>query len=582
VAEYVEHAADGLIGRKMRTRTAVAVILLSGLASIGVPSAAADELPPTPAVTSSVTAAADEPAPVPTPEPSEEPTTEVTTSDPESSAAPTVNPAEPGDEETAVNADEATGEPTEAADPTQPAEEPDDAQPAGAGAAAGVPAVTAGALDCLNGTVPLALDNSTVTTATTFTVNIYDFAVAGVLLNEPHVVPAMGNLDVVVPIPENSSRFQVAVSADGGVSFLLLVQLTCEPTAVIGAMDCSSETFSITLNNSTESSATSFTVTVTDATGGTYFRDAYVVPATATRVVDAPIPDNVDFGWRVVADGTWLLFTSSRAQCLPTFSVGALDCVAGTLPLTLNNSTEPADTSFTIGTRTLGSQPYHATYIVPPGATLQVAVPIPDDFSVTVSVLADGNTLQFGEEGTGTYSCVDRAAHQGAATISDVDCSTQTVAVTLDNSSSTVVVDFLVVTGDVESLEEDQHPSTSEHVPVAAGGTHVVQITAPYWDVFEAWIVEVHDLNLADPENIFDGPQLASRHWSVVGPSSYGRIDTGCPAPSASVQAPSASVQARKLANTGHSTTPALVGVALLTSGALLTLAAKPRRRDET
>ena len=191
----------------MRVPTVVAVVLLSGLACLGVPSAgAADELPPTPTETSAVTAPAEEPVA----EPTDVPTSEVTAPEPEESAAPTEGPVEPSGEEV-VAAEGAASGTTEAVDPTPPDEEPDDSRTEAEGDAAEVERATAVAEETLVAAAEVVRDPR----ASIDEVSCTNLTLEVVLDNSQSTVPV--GFEVVVSIDdEEESTFEETMPAGGG------------------------------------------------------------------------------------------------------------------------------------------------------------------------------------------------------------------------------------------------------------------------------------------------------------------------------------------------------------------------------
>ena len=389
----------------MRTPTAVAVLVLSGLAWIGVPSAAADELPPTSAETSAVTAPADEPAPAPTPEASDVPTSEVTAPEPEEIATSTEDAAEPTDGETAATADEPTAEPAEAAVQTSSAEETDTQTVGGDGAAlagkAGVAAETLaaaepvldphasiGEVSCTTLTVPVTLDNYSVSgEAVTFRVralrNGQDFFL------ETVEVPAFASRIVNVPVTEET-YISVTVHAD----FLLTSatfpvdcsddEIRIDPQARIGELgDCLS--VDVTLDNSRSEDEVQYRVQQIFVEEQYEFLQDVTVPAGAVQTVALHFSESSTITVSVtyvedfvpIAELAYELFrTEFDCSDEPRALIGEVNCKTLTVPVTLVNRS-PLTATFSVSVE-YGDSYRVMEFFVAGNSVRVVPVPVPN------------------------------------------------------------------------------------------------------------------------------------------------------------------------------------------------------------
>jgi LPXTG-motif cell wall-anchored protein len=367
----------------MLIRTASAIVLLSGLASFGVPSAAADELPPTPAETSTVTAPAEEPQPAPTPEPSELPTSEVTTPEPQEGAPPTDDPPEPvkatGDDSPATGAaDEALGEPTEATDQT-PAEETSETQtveegvatapavpdtPIQAQATAGDeqtplsgralaapvlnPLASIGDLNCADLTVPVTVDNSRSTGPVLITVDYSGLEAFELAAGATQVVPVSVSggsvyIQVLAQDPSSDEWGSFSVLAFGTVS---ADQCATEgPRARIGEVNCSAFTVPITLDNSRSVSETAFRTSVWRHGPDPASEQEITLQAGEMQTLQIAVTEGSFWQLFVLAplpsEPTVLAGEEFWVDCLAgmtTVSVGAFDCSTRTIDVTIDNS----------------------------------------------------------------------------------------------------------------------------------------------------------------------------------------------------------------------------------------------------
>jgi LPXTG-motif cell wall-anchored protein len=427
----------------MRTGTAVAVLVISGFAWMGVPTAAADELPPTPAETGAASAPADEPSPEPTPEPSEVPTSDVTKPEPEASAAPTEEPGEPTGEEARDPAEGATtGKPADAADQPPPTEELDDDLPtaeegvavlaeehaavAEATLAAAVldgrdPRAYLGEVNCTNMTVPVTLDNSRSTEAVAYSLQAgegYWDENSTFPSFETTVQVAAGAVQVVnVPVTEDT---QVFVFVDpfwtpgedpplDGTLLEAFVTVDCaddetmhDPQARIGDVDCAQMTVDVTLDNSRSEDETTYDVTVSLAVEDEpAYGDRFTVPAGEVQTIQMPVTENLPVVILVSVDApesedegralTWELF---RVDCTPgdepLASIGEVNCTNLTVPVTLDNTRSSMDSWFGIIATENADQFLDPTlndyFPVDAGAERVVSVPVSNNAPVEIIV----------------------------------------------------------------------------------------------------------------------------------------------------------------------------------------------------
>ena len=442
----------------MRIRTAFAVAVISGLAWLGVPtSAAADELPPAPAETSEVTAAAEDPVSEPTPDPTDVPTSEVTEPEPEDTAAPTEEPAETSAEETASSAEGATGDPTDAPEDAQPAETTDVTPAAEEGEATGPtdsaatdeeqeaatievaqaaaedgrdPRASIGDVNCTNMTVPVRLDNSQST----------EVVVHEVLAGEADgddwpsfffdVAVSAGAIEIVhVPVTEDTED-EILVAGDTGAiaplgSILASAVLTIDctddddphdPQARIGSLDCAQRTVDVTLDNSRSEDETIYLVgAISSANEEPGYEQTFNLPAGDVQTVLVPVTENsavrVAVGDEEVLDETegengYLALEVFPVDCTPgdepRAGIGQVDCTSLTVPVTLDNTRSPVETTFVILTEDSedGEPTYDESFDVAAGAKGFVAVPVPDNAGVMVDVAPEDSADFFGRSAT--------------------------------------------------------------------------------------------------------------------------------------------------------------------------------------
>ena len=440
----------------MRTSTAVAVVVLSGLTWIGVPSAAADELPPAPAEARAVSAPTDEPPPAATPEPSQEPTSVVTT--PEPQETPTEEPAEPtSTDPTGVQG--ATGESTEPAQPTPPAEgsegmqsvqEGELSKDAESGAPIGTPAADAvelpfssqadaepvldpwasiGDLDCADLTIPVTLDNSRSTGTVAFVVLAAEDVNAEEVeaLYEETFVLAAGAREVVrVPVADGIQvgidvrafdPSNVGLNEGMAFSFMRVICMVDEPRASIGDVDCSAFTVPVTLDNRRSLSETTFWVSSLRLLEDDeiFSQEPFAVQAGETRVVQIAVTqdDFLEVAVTLAEDydaGDVLATEFTGIDCSPregittvtTSSIGDPDCRTRTFPVTIDNSDVAETRGVEVNAEWLPAAHFHSYlewFYVAPEAIRVVRVPIPqsiDEMFVYVLPLEAQTSLDDG------------------------------------------------------------------------------------------------------------------------------------------------------------------------------------------
>jgi LPXTG-motif cell wall-anchored protein len=466
----------------MRVRTAFAVVILTGLASLGVPSAAADELPPTPSGTSAVTASADEPAP----EPSDGP---ATTPGPE--ATPT---EEPAGEESPPTADGAPDEPAD------------------------------------DGPDPTPTDDSGVT------------AEEGEL---PGVAESATPAEVQPAATMEGSRLKSQAVAE---PFL-------DPRASIGTLNCADLTIPVTLDNSRSTGAYGFVVTAFDDYffDVWYYRQTFVVAAGATQVIQVPVADVQFVSIEVSAGASASLEVTCGDE--PRASIGDTDCSTFTVPITLDNSRSPRETTFWVGEY---GRSFEA-FVVPAGAIQvpQVAV-IEDSYALMIVSLT-----AFGYPGA-SLAAEDLRVHcvppDGWATSTvEFDCNTRTILITIDNSdlASTTRLEVDIESSTYRYEFFDYYKS----LDVAAGAIRVLRVPGPTSD--QPVRVTVYDMRPAQTPT--DDELLADLD-----------LDINCPRTAAR---PTVAVKGAKLPQTGgFNLALPLLGAALLAGGAGM-LALSCRRR---
>jgi LPXTG-motif cell wall-anchored protein len=444
----------------MRTRTGVAVFLLSGLTWLGVPSAAADELPPNPAETSAVTAPAVEPPPAPTLAPSEIATTEPEPQA-EESAAQTGEPAPPiASEATPAPAEEATGELTGAVDLTQPVGEPDYPETVEEGDAAGIeqapalaeetlaaaaeeliaPRASIGDVDCTNLTFPVTLDNSASTEALTYEYS----AESSEGLEEAEVAVPGGAIRIVnVPVTEDTQvRVSVLVFLEVGPNrFLTSAFLTVDctddevpydPRAGIGGVDCAKMNVDVTLDNSRSEVEAIYQVTWEKhiSTGSAEQQDDnFIVAAGDVQTFLSRVAENTYVVIRVAAErvpgeqgGSWVylavesLWVNCTPGDYPRVRIGEVNCTNLTVPVTLDNTRSPLRAYFRVWADYPPGAPFDElqhSFVVAGGDQHVVPVPVPNTGEVRVWVDDDDFDFRLADE-TFDVDCKDPAAGPAA------------------------------------------------------------------------------------------------------------------------------------------------------------------------
>jgi hypothetical protein len=407
----------------MRVRTALAVVILTGIASFGVPSAAADELPPTPAETSAVTAPADEPVAAPTSDPLDVPTSEATPPEPEETAAPNGESVEPAGEESPSTADEATGDATETTDQAQLAQEPDNSQtsPAAQTLAASAeeirdPRASIGDINCANLTVPVTLDNSRSTEPVNYEVLAEVVDIEGDLDRVLQArLPADALRIVNVPLTEDT-RIWVQVFADTvlpppGPFFnlaLAVITVDCsadddprDPQARIGDVDCAAMTLEVTLDNSRSEEEVNYRVAV-DLEERLTYEQIHNVPAGEVASVPVPVTENsvilVSVADEDLREGD-MLFQRIRVDCMPgdgpRASIDEVNCTNLTVPVTLDNTESSVETSFSVvATETNLVDNYAETFNIMAGAVRVVPVPVSKNLPRKEVIVSDAAWFQ--------------------------------------------------------------------------------------------------------------------------------------------------------------------------------------------
>lgn len=451
----------------MRARTAFAVVLVSGFACLGVPSAAADELLPTPAATSEGGAQAVETVTAPTPEPADTQTTEATPPEAQESVPPADGPAEPTGDETTATAEGAAGEPTEPAD--QPGEEPDGTQ-TGEGADADGLAESAGAA-------------------------------------QPHEIAA-------------AEEEPLSQAPAGPV---------LDPLASIGDLDCTGVTVPVTLDNSRSTGTVRFVVQAVDdyedwETGQFLYEQEFDLAAGATEVVRVPVTEVSFVSIFALAfgpSGPELGYAGMKVNCAlaePRASIGDVTCNDFTVPVTLNNSRSLTETTFWVSAPS-DEEESEERFAVPAGATRVVQVAVTEDSFVDMFVgfrNESGESIFLTEEDIFVH-CVPR---QGltTATVGEFECTTRTIPITVDNSevSSTRV---WVITESIDFFEDDFFSNEDEIFDVAPRTTQVLRARGP---ASNQW-VRVSVFNVDEPQTPTDNWLLTSRDIRISCPGTAAR-----------------------------------------------------------
>jgi hypothetical protein len=204
-----------------------------------VPSAAADELPPTPAETSAVTALLDEPVAAPTPGPTDVPTSDMTTPEPEE--MPAEDSAEPTVQEAAEPSEEPTGERKGPPDPNSSAEGPE-----------GTQAVQ-----------------------------------TGEVTDEAESEPSIGT-------PASANAVELSLSSQASAEPVL------DPWASIGDLDCADLITPVTLDNSRSTGTVAFVVLAAEDVNAeeveALYEETFVLAAGAREVVRVPVADGTQVG----------------------------------------------------------------------------------------------------------------------------------------------------------------------------------------------------------------------------------------------------------------------------------------------
>jgi hypothetical protein len=395
---------EDIVNTCVRIPAAFAAMLLSGLAFLGVPSAAADEQLPTPAETSEGSAPAEETVAAPNPEPSDVPTSEEGTPEAAESVAPreAADPPPPADETDDVQAGE-EGESTGAAGDgvTSSADE------AAAAEDGRDPRATIGDINCTNLTVPVTLDNSRSTEAVLYEVGaLGGFDLETTIFEETVRVPARASRLVDVPVTEDTfvmvDVFEKPLFSTLARAF---VMVDCaadddpeDPQARIGGVDCARMAVDVTLDNSRSEIEITYIVTLSLAIEDEPFDyQQFNVPAGDVRTVLMPVTENsaVEVFVGHGAEEVFLVDELFRVDCTPgdepRASIGEVSCTNLTLPVTVDNSRSPVETLFGIVATTEDEDgfdeiTYYDYLSVAAGTGRVVSVPVPNNAEVTVTV----------------------------------------------------------------------------------------------------------------------------------------------------------------------------------------------------
>lgn len=468
----------------------------------GLPAAVADEpVPETPVAASpAVPSVGDEPVtdvtpnPEPSPSPSVEPSVPIEEPTPTTQPTPTPEPSTPG------TGNDEPQQPGPVSDPTPtPSDEPpvangDDApQPrptpsapphstviTGGHAADSTSAeapITIGDFDCGSLTTTVTLDNSE-SPAISYTISVTRWtAEGGIPPAWERVVPldAGAVADVTVPlVPDAWSSVDVFgpdyapfVSKGGSCG-----TFAYDPQAAIGPFDCAASSIPVMLDNSRSTIAVSFEVVhrAVASTGATRAEYSVIdVPGGKVRNTGVAQWANATNTVTVTAMGPeWRELASGEATCgySPTASVGSLDCGSLSGDVTLDNTSVPVPTVFTVQVGDGVITRHEEAVDVAPGVTTSISVPLANDTKNLVQVLGPGEWVLAAER-----AACGSVVEDPTASIGEFDCGALTVAVTLDNTRSTVGAEYTVFTAMVYL----DHLNEGTTYVVAAGEQRVIQ-----------------------------------------------------------------------------------------------------------
>ena len=335
----------------MRTHRLMAAVLLMGMGALGAPPAQADEGP---SATPEITAAATTPSSSATltdPRPRAKPAPMATpTRLPARSPGPMTNPT------SASVAASTASAPSAAADSDPSASR----------------SASIGAFDCAALSVPVTLDNTRSSTATTFVLTT--LVLAGPTLRTEEVVPAGTTSKTRVDLVDNAYNEVVVAVVDETVAASARPVFCGEkPRVTIGAFDCSTLQAPVTLDNRT--GATPFLFSVQWYFSNTDFErnESYTVEAGAVRVVMVPLVDNawtaiwVREGFDVPPTPLDQFVVTTRGLCglepgPARVTVGGVDCATKTIGVTIDTRQtpprRPRTTTIYIATSYGGKQDY--------------------------------------------------------------------------------------------------------------------------------------------------------------------------------------------------------------------------------
>ena len=463
----------------------------------GLPAAAANEATP------DTTTAAAPAAPVaggesvddasPTEEPSVEPATPAPTPDPSSSAEPTPSPepttpdpspsAEPTPSPEPTTPDPSpSAEPTPSPEPTTPGpssseprqqpesvtDPPPTEDPGDADATGGDPTVFIGDFDCTSLTTTVTLDNSDSVESTSFGITVVEWVVDGSVPPawERTVSVAAGAVEeVTVPLIPDAYSMVFVWGSDGLIdsSRGSCGSFSFDPRATVGTFDCAALSVPITLDNSRSTVAVTFRVIWTGRAGNDARDDWTFVDLAPGRVktIAIALATNAVNSVAVKAFGPEdldLVTADKTCGYNPTASVAPLDCGSLTTSVTLDNSTVPVSTLFSVRVGDGLIARHQEEVDVAAGATKTITVALKNDTRNVVQVFGPGDwTL------TESSAVCGNLTEKPHASIGTFDCGTLTVPVTLDNSESTVAVAFALTLA-YSNIDYDPGPYLTETV----------------------------------------------------------------------------------------------------------------------
>jgi hypothetical protein len=348
-----------------------------------------------------------------------------------------------------------------------------------------------------------------------------------------------------------------------------------DPRASIGDVDCTNRTVPVTLDNSRSTEPLVFEVFAGDfEEDEPTFEETVPVATGALQIMNVPVTEDTQFAVFVheqpgvdYLPGRTLAFALLAVDCSPDEDphhpearIGGVDCDSMTVDVTLDNSRSEDETTYivTASTSAYEEPAYERAYSVTSGDVKTIPVPVTENSTVRVGVADADAPDEFEGQLARELFRVDCTPGDGPnASIGEVDCTTLTVPVTLDNTSSAVETVFLIYASD---LTGDGYVVYEEYFDVAAEAEEGVAVQVP--DHAEVAVVA------ADEAAFFDvGETLAFETFGV-----------DCVRVAAGRAGPHLAVGEGALAATGASgLTLPITGLTLLAFGGVLTMLARRR-----